>query len=156
MIALLAASLLLQPITSEPTQAEVDALEFCIGQAPVGQGAALCEGLVAQPCLNTAAGMTTAGSIACIARELSIWDHELNRNCIGFREQLSEDEATTRFDQLQRAQRAWMTYRDLECDQQSLVYEGGTLALMLRIACINELTAERASDLCVQWLEIQN
>lgn len=148
-------ALLVQPASSEPTQQEVDTLEYCIAQAAVGQVASECEGLVATPCLNTAEGMTTAGSIACVSRELSIWDNELNRVYAGFREQLSDDEATTRHDQLQRAQRAWMTYRDLECDQQSLIYEGGTLARVLRIACINELTAERVSDLRVQWLEIQ-
>ncbi len=142
-----AAALVVQPVTSEPTQAEVDALEVCIVNAPFGQEVSECEGLVSRPCLNTAGGMTTSGSIACIARELSIWDNELNTHYHALRTEWAANDWSSRADALQEAQRAWITYRDLECDQQSLEFEGGTLARVIRISCRMELTAERAMAL---------
>ncbi len=49
--------------------------------------------------------------------------------------------------QLRAAQRAWITYRDLACDAEMALYEGGTMAGIAKTGCLLRLTQERITSL---------
>jgi uncharacterized protein YecT (DUF1311 family) len=44
---------------------------------------------------------------------------------------------------LKKAQRAWITYRDLACESYGLNAEGGTMQSMLVSNCLTEITRQR-------------
>jgi uncharacterized protein YecT (DUF1311 family) len=48
---------------------------------------------------------------------------------------------------LREAQRAWVTFRDLACEVESLVAEGGSMQPMIYSACLTTLTEERTDAL---------
>ncbi len=48
---------------------------------------------------------------------------------------------------LRDAQRAWIAFRDLACDTESLLAYGGSLQPMLRLSCLERLTRARTEDL---------
>jgi len=48
---------------------------------------------------------------------------------------------------LNRAQAAWVQYRQLSCDGEYAMYEGGTAAPVARLACLEALTRERIKQL---------
>lgn len=45
------------------------------------------------------------------------------------------------------AQRAWIAYRDLACAAEADQRQGGSIAPMIRAACLERLTRARAADL---------
>lgn len=48
---------------------------------------------------------------------------------------------------LRAAQRAWIPYRDLACAAEADLYQGGSIAPMIRAACLERLTRARTADL---------
>lgn len=44
-------------------------------------------------------------------------------------------------------QRAWIKFRDLNCDYAAKVYEGGTMARMAHASCMQELTEQRTKQI---------
>lgn len=48
---------------------------------------------------------------------------------------------------LRDAQRAWIAFRDLACETESLLAYGGTMQPMLRLSCLERLTRTRTEDL---------
>ena len=152
------AGLLLQPLVgpvSEPTQAEVDALEVCIIEA--GPEAALrqCRGLVSTACMEQPGGETTAVQLACVRRELAIWTHELEKAERDMTAALETAYTPSRPEAFQAAQEAWHDFMRAECRQQSLLFEGGSFQRVLVADCVMRLTAERAVELAAQLAEIE-
>ncbi|WP_224777897.1 lysozyme inhibitor LprI family protein [Gluconobacter thailandicus] len=49
--------------------------------------------------------------------------------------------------QLQKAQQAWLHYRDKTCDAEHNLFKGGTAGLAALPACREALTRHRISDL---------
>ncbi|MGA0542797.1 lysozyme inhibitor LprI family protein [Neotabrizicola sp. VNH66] len=50
-------------------------------------------------------------------------------------------------DRLQKAQRAWITYRDLACDAAGFPMRGGSAEPLLIYGCLAHLTEQRTEDL---------
>lgn len=48
---------------------------------------------------------------------------------------------------LREAQRSWIAYRDLACKAEAAVYQGGSIAPMIRSLCVERLTRARTADL---------
>jgi uncharacterized protein YecT (DUF1311 family) len=92
-------------------------------------------------CMDQAAGVT--GDMRdCSADEYARLDVTLNatyRELMG----LLEDDLKT---ELREAQRAWIAFRDAECDYRSLA-QGGTLGLLIRDSCWLDLTSQRVRRL---------
>lgn len=148
--AMLAAAALSQApastFTAEPDADERAQFDACLAEA--GYAEALnCRGVVARPCLDAPGGETTAGMIACTSRELALWDELLNTAYADMMSTLERTGADSRRAALREAQRAWIGYRDGECRQQALQFEGGSLARVIHVSCVNDLTARRASNL---------
>ncbi len=130
----------------EPDTGERARFEACVSEA--GSNAVrACGGVVAGACMDQPGGDTTAGMIACTSRELSLWDDLLNTAYAEMMETLDRVGGENRRSALREAQRAWIAYRDAECDQQALQFEGGSLARVIHVGCVNHLTAVRAIDL---------
>ena len=68
------------------------------------------------------------------------------------RAQKQEDQDQVRYEQagvkgLQEAQRAWLSYRDLQCKEADQRYETGTMAPIAFSNCLTTLTDHRIDDL---------
>jgi len=137
---------------SEPGPRDVQALSACIAASKNPQS---CVGAVSGPCMEFEdSGDTTSGMIACTQRELVLWDQRLNTAYADLRTRLlNSDQDQRRRDAVRAAQRAWISYRDAECDQLAMQFLGGTLSGVIAVACLNDMTAERALDLEAQAAE---
>ena len=138
----------------EPTDAERASIEACVTAARVASEDAMsCAGRVASACMDQPGGDTTVGMVMCSAREHAIWDERLNTAYRAFRAALDDAYSQNRREAVLIAQRAWIRYRDAECAQQALQFEGGTLASVISAGCYLQMTAERALELEIQLEE---
>jgi uncharacterized protein YecT (DUF1311 family) len=92
-------------------------------------------------CMDSAGG-TTSGMVDCISTEAKQQDVRLNKAYKELMATLSPE----RKKQLQEAQRAWIKFRDANCD---FYYdpEGGSLARVSANDCMMSSTARRAKEL---------
>jgi uncharacterized protein YecT (DUF1311 family) len=119
-------------------------MEQCL-QSARGRGARAdeCIGFVQDPCQETPDGQSTAGSVACIAREHAFWDRLLNQTYAQLRE-AGTDEPNA---DLRDLQREWLAWREARCAYEAQQYEGGTYANVAANHCFTQETARRAIDL---------
>jgi uncharacterized protein YecT (DUF1311 family) len=92
-------------------------------------------------CMGKSGGVTSA-MLDCIATELQRQDARLNRAYKAAMAPLS----APRKKQLQAAQRAWLAYRDANC-QFYADPEGGSVAAVVANDCVLSATASRALEL---------
>lgn len=50
-------------------------------------------------------------------------------------------------DRLQKAQRAWISYRDLACESEGFAMRGGSAEPLLIYGCLARMTEQRTADL---------
>jgi uncharacterized protein YecT (DUF1311 family) len=79
----------------------------------------------------------------CAQQEHAFWDDILNN---AYQQVIARSDAVQE-ENLRAAQRAWITFRDLTCEMESAVYEGGSIQPMIRLGCLSRLTERRARDL---------
>lgn len=79
----------------------------------------------------------------CAAKDYERDDARLNKS---YRELVAKLE-TARRDKLRDLQLAWLKFRDLQCDFQSVQYEGGSMYSLVRSSCLADLTKQRNKDL---------
>jgi uncharacterized protein YecT (DUF1311 family) len=48
---------------------------------------------------------------------------------------------------LRQTERAWLSYRDLQCKAAGRLYEGGSMRPMIESACLTTLTEHRIADI---------
>jgi uncharacterized protein YecT (DUF1311 family) len=53
----------------------------------------------------------------------------------------------TAIESLKQAERAWLSYRDLQCRAAGQQYEGGSMRPMIQSQCLTTLTEHRIADL---------
>lgn len=143
---LLALTLAFSVQKSPPADAHSDEarLNACLAQAEFAES---CIGVVSNACQNNPGGSTTYGMMECERRENELWDQRLNAAYSQMREIMREREQSSRRDALLAAQRLWLQYRDAECEQRGLAYEGGTMMGVIHNSCFNAFTAQRALEL---------
>jgi len=148
MLALLASPALAE---DSSTKADIAAIQSCLDGA--GDDPTSCIGAISNPCQEEPDGQTTLGIDACLGREQAAWDAILNRrykaamaDAKDMDRRLQEESGTEPgvADSLLKAQRAWIAFRDAECERQYELYKEGTIRTNIASACQNELTAERA------------
>jgi uncharacterized protein YecT (DUF1311 family) len=103
------------------------------GQSPYSSGYAQCQ--------DDSEGVTLEMH-ECIGKELELQDARLNRAYRVLRSEVSQE----RRRQLTGVQRAWLQYRDANCDFYADP-AGGTAASLSAHACVLRMTAERAVEL---------
>jgi uncharacterized protein YecT (DUF1311 family) len=104
--------------------------------------AALLPAAAAADCGPEAA--TQADLNACLADAYAVADTELNALYDEIRARLPDDADTAAL--LTRAQRAWIAWRDAECDFAAAGVDGGSAYPMIRVQCMADLTAARSAD----------
>lgn len=92
-------------------------------------------------CMDKAGGVTV-DMIECITTEYQHQDAQLNTAYTSLMNTLGAD----RKKQLKTAQRAWITYRDSNCDFY-MDPDGGTLARVSANHCMMQMTANRAQEI---------
>ena len=86
---------------------------------------------------------TTAATTNCMAHEYQKADFDLNRIYKLAFTGLNPQEA----DNLKKAQRAWVTYRDAQCDAEYAKWEGGSGGPAAHLQCLYRLTRLRTREL---------
>jgi len=115
------------------------AIQDCVkSKSATGMGET-CIGIVSGPCLDKAADPSTAGMVACVARERAVWDDILNETYNRLRAKLDDKQQQ----KLRDMQRAWIAARDATCGFYWDFYQG-TMASPMSAGCLNKETAERA------------
>lgn len=99
-----------------------------------------CKGQFVDPCMDNDAASTTAGAVMCWQAEAALWRAQMERAFIRARDGASPVRAGA----LATSQERWSAWRDAECEYRALVYEGGSLARVVRAQCVADLTADRA------------
>ncbi|WP_336801360.1 lysozyme inhibitor LprI family protein [Kaistia sp. MMO-174] len=82
---------------------------------------------------------------ACADMALKATDRQLNTTYQAITRRLADDPDTAK--QLVAAQRAWIAFRDAECDFRSSGVSGGSAYPMVRAACLDGLTRTRLDQL---------
>jgi uncharacterized protein YecT (DUF1311 family) len=116
-----------------------EVVSVCLKRANTDNRAS-CIGIVANPCLELPEGQSTHGMAECHRRETKVWDARLNARYKKLMATLSPAAAKG----LQKAQRAWMAYRDAYCEAVTLPYEGGSMGIVSSAYCHLDLTAHQA------------
>lgn len=94
----------------------------------------------ADPCDDAA---TTAEALACATAEWRAADAELKRV---YQEAVATLDEPRR-ERLRAAQRAWIAYRDASADFEALLFEGGSLAPVIRASELADRTRQRVDEL---------
>lgn len=128
-----------------PVNMEASMLQSCIDAT---ETPASCINEISRNCEEESEdGYSTRGMIACAGRETAIWDARLNEAYAGLREMMQRNGRQDQMDAIQQVQRLWIQYRDAECAQRALAYDGGSMGGVTHAYCINQVTAVRALDL---------
>lgn len=96
----------------------------------------------ADECDNATGGQ--AGLDQCYDKVFKKSDAELNKLYKQIEARLKDDAATTKL--LVTAQRAWVAFRDSECNFQSAGASGGSIGPMIHSMCLDGLTQSRIKD----------
>lgn len=95
-----------------------------------------------QKCLDKS-GETTQGIVECIDKEVKVQDARLNQN---YKAAMQMLETEARKTQLRDVQRAWIKYRDAQC-QFMATLTGGTMDRIFGVDCVLSTTKQRADEL---------
>ncbi len=79
----------------------------------------------------------------CSAKEAQDADKQLNDLYRTVLEKLTPDNKNS----LRVAQRAWIAYRDADCAGEAELYKGGSIAPLIKTACVAKLTNERIAEI---------
>ena len=125
---------------------DTDAVEACFDGALPGDGAPDCLGAQVKACTAASPdGETTIGMGACINAETEAWDSLLNREYKARREDWADRPAL--IEALTKAQRAWIAFRDADCQLAYDRWDGGSMRGIAAANCRMVATAGRALDL---------
>lgn len=94
-------------------------------------------------CLATPEGQSTYGMIDCIGKEVAVHDARLNR---AYQAALMRLERPRQKAALQKAQRAWIAFRDADCAAY-VDEDWGSLARVEANQCMLDHTRQRADEL---------
>lgn len=124
------------------------ALALCAGPAvaqskPGPKPAAAKPASALDRCLARPDGQTTYGMVECLGIEIQAQDARLNR---AYQAALVRLERPRQKTALQKAQRAWIAFRDADCASY-LDEDWGTMARVEAQQCVLDRTRERADEL---------
>ena len=141
----------------ERLQVFADDLEICFFTGGTVRAQKDCIGDMATNCMDAEeGGHTTIGMSMCLSNEAEVWDGLLNREykaTMAWAKAADEDESehfpeyANRAQALRAAQRAWIGFRDAECELSYTLWGAGSMRHIAGSDCIMEITAERAIEL---------
>ncbi|PCG14256.1 MAG: DUF1311 domain-containing protein [Sphingomonas sp.] len=101
---------------------------------------------------NPCEGSTTRDVEQCLATDLARADAELNRYYAAGTKRLTEQKDTAALAKLRTAERAWIAYRDAECDAVYESWSQGTIRGAMNLGCRIALTKARTATIWRNWL----
>ncbi|WEF25388.1 lysozyme inhibitor LprI family protein [Paracoccus sp. S3-43] len=132
------------PAQAEPTLPP-GVVEACFADTPRGRIDPDCIGAAANQCQEAPGGSGTIGIGGCLSAEHDAWDRLLNEEWNQVRGVFKDDQTAS--DSLLKAQRAWIAWRDAECDFQYDRYGGGSMRSIAGTGCRMTATARRTFEL---------
>lgn len=81
--------------------------------------------------------------MACAEREFKQASAELTRARAGLYADLEPPSRV----KMRVTERAWLKYRQANCDAEASIYEGGTIQPLIRLRCMVRVTRERTAEL---------
>lgn len=127
-------------------------LKLCLVKSSNAEEDRACKDLVYLDCEAASDSLATSVLASCLARETDAWDAHLNSEWSKVRAEAEARDAADAGAQganvksLLAAQRAWLAYRDAECDNTYQRYIGGTIRSLMAGSCLAEMNAERVID----------
>ncbi|WP_313613204.1 lysozyme inhibitor LprI family protein [Agrobacterium sp.] len=107
-----------------------------------------------EPQVDCTAPQTQADMTICASRDYDAADKALNTEYQSVRKILAERDSSASDDAdkgaakaLLAAQRAWIAYRDANCEAVGYQARGGTLEPMLVASCLADMSRKRAEEL---------
>lgn len=95
-----------------------------------------------QQCLDSPEGQSTMGMVQCIGAELTVQDRALNAAYRSLTADMTPDQKAG----LQKAQRAWIAFRDADC-QSRYSPDWGSISTIDANFCMLRRTVERTIEL---------
>lgn len=95
-----------------------------------------------QTCLDSPDGQSTAGMVQCVGKELTVQDAALNAAYRDLVADMTPDQKAG----LQKAQRAWIVFRDADC-QSRYSPDWGSMSTITANLCVLRRTVERTIEL---------
>lgn len=131
-------------------------LEACYAEAKEPEARSDCIGKMSTVCMEQDGGHTTLGMSSCMNAEAGVWDKFLNVEYKATREFMKVSDAdeaeyfpayARRVETLLEAQRAWIAFRDAECDLVYAQWGSGSMRSIAWADCRMQMTAERTIEL---------
>ncbi|RDE06402.1 lysozyme inhibitor LprI family protein [Sphingomonas aracearum] len=97
-------------------------------------------------------GSTTPEVEQCLAADLARADAELNRYYTAAVTRLSKEREGTALAKLRASERAWIAYRDAECNAVYENWKGGTIRGAMALGCRTKITIARTMAIWQNWL----
>ena len=162
-VILLQISMLVAAMSSQATATEHEeerygaVLEACFAEAGDYSAQADCIGVMSTTCMDSEeGGHSTLGMTSCLLGEARVWDRFLNEEYKATRayfDEMDVDEReyfpafARRVEALLAAQRAWIAFRDTECDLAYAEWGSGSMRNIAGADCQMRMTAERTIEL---------
>jgi uncharacterized protein YecT (DUF1311 family) len=152
MILLILAATALPARAASAASPDVETIKACLATA--GSDPQSCVGTISDECQGQPEGSSTTGIDACLGREHDAWDVILNENYRAAVAAAKEQDASLKEQAIEpgaaaslvKAQRAWVAFRDAECDRRFELYKDGSIRTNIASSCLLQLTASRALD----------
>ena len=125
--------------SARPDAADSATMQSCIKSASGRPERERCIGIIADRCAEQPDAESTAGQVACAAREFAVWDDILNETYRRLRAALDARQKV----RLRAMQRAWIESRERSCAFYWDFFRG-TMASPMNAFCRNRETARRA------------
>ncbi|MFK0384175.1 lysozyme inhibitor LprI family protein [Agrobacterium sp. NPDC090273] len=108
---------------------------------------------MAEEALDCTAPQTQSAMTMCAGQDYNKADKELNaeyqklRRVLAERDKAADAAGKGATEALVAAQRAWVAFRDANCDFHGFQARGGTMEPMLIASCLADMSRERATEL---------
>lgn len=102
------------------------------------------ERVTEDPCERANKSGVTVDIVECSLKKLAEADAELNET---YRRLAQKSGGERRGAKLRAAQRAWIKYRDANCDYETEIGGGGSMATFEYNGCLTGMTADRTTEL---------
>lgn len=141
-------------LTAQELGVDAGIVQACYENTPAWDVTPDCVGYAANICQELPGGSTTQGISACLSAETAVWDDILNdayqAKQADFNARDAMGAAATPAElimALRDAQRAWISFRDSDCELRYVIFQGGSIRSIVGSGCRLSKTAQRALEL---------
>ena len=140
--------LMLAPVSVQAQEVNIEAVKNCFGSAGIADTMPYCLGQASNACQQQGFS-STMGIVQCIQAETKVWDDLLNEEYSAVRAMFKVRSAggINLGEKLLQAQRAWIAYRDAECELSYARWQEGSIRSVVFANCMMVMTAGRAIEL---------